>query len=92
MREESQEEGPSRQMQVRRPWDDGSGGGADIGPLLEGVRSALEEQTWLMRQMWMTHTTMESELQLLRQGMEYAFNHMFWAPDSEWQGEWREEE
>ena len=49
--EESPEEGPSRRTQVRHLQDVGSEGGADIGPLLEGVRSALEEQTWLMRQM-----------------------------------------
>ena len=68
----------------------------DIGPLLEGVRSTLEEQTWLMWQMWMTHTAMELELRLLRQGMEYAFDHVFWAPDGERRGErgdeWGEEE
>ena len=46
--EESPEEGSSRRMRVRHPWDVGSEGGADIGPLLEGVRRALEEQTWLM--------------------------------------------
>ena len=72
---------------MRHPRDVGSEGGADIGLLLEGVRSALEEQTWLMWQMWVTHTAMESELQLLRQGMEYTFNHVFWAPDDEWRGE-----
>ena len=49
--EESPGEGPSRRTQVRHPWDVGSEGGADIGLLLKGVRSALEEQTWLMRQM-----------------------------------------
>ena len=67
--------------------DVGSEGGVDIGPLLEGVRSALEEQTWLMWQMLATYTAMESELQLLRQGMEYAFDHVFWALDDEWRGE-----
>ena len=82
--EESPEEGPSRWMWVRRLRDEGSGGGADIGLLLERVRSAPPEQTWLMRQMWRTYTAMESELWLLRQGMEYTFDCIFWAPDSEW--------
>ena len=44
--EVSPREGPSRR--VCRARDGGSGEGADIGPLLEGVKSALEEQTWLM--------------------------------------------
>ena len=72
---------------MRRPLDVGSEGGADIGLPLERVRSTLEEQTWLMQQMWVTHTAMESELQLLRQGMEYTFDFIFWAPDDEWRGE-----
>ena len=59
----------------------------DIGLFLEGVGSALEEETWLMQQMWATHTAMESELQLLRQGMEYVFEHIFWAWDGEQEGE-----
>ena len=79
-------------MQVRQLRDEGSGGGADIGLLLEGVRSAPPEQTWLMWQMWVTHTAMESELQLLRQGMEYAFDRVFWASDGERRGERGEEE
>ena len=62
-------------------------GGADIGPLLEGVRSALEEQTWLMRQMWATHTAIELELRLLCHLVEYAFDHVFWVPYDEWRGE-----
>ena len=74
-------------MRVRCPQDVRSEGGVDIGPLLEGVRSTLEVQTWLMQQMWVTHTAMESELQLLRQGMEYVFDRVFWAPDDEWRGE-----
>ena len=41
--EEGPEEGPSRWIQVRRPWDIGSEGGAGMGLLLEGIRSALEE-------------------------------------------------
>ena len=40
--------------------------------------------------MWVTYSAMESELQLLRQGMEYAFNCVFWSPDDEWRGEWGE--
>ena len=52
-------------MWVRCPKDMRDEGGADIGPLLEGIQSALEEQTWIMQQMWATHTAMESELQLL---------------------------
>ena len=55
----------------------------NIGLLLEGVRPAPPEQTWLMQQMWVTHTAMESELQLLRQGMEHVFDRVFWAPDGE---------
>ena len=43
-------------------------------------------------QMWVTHSAMESELRLLRQGMEYTFNCVFWVPDgergAEWEGEW----
>ena len=85
--EESLGEGPTRRTWVRCPWDIGSEGGADIGPLLKGVRSALEEQTWLIRQMWATHTSVELELQLLRQGMEYAFDHVFGVPDDERRGE-----
>ena len=60
-------------MRVRYPQGIGSEGGADIGLLL--------------RQMWATHTAMESELRLLRQGMEYTFNYVFWAPDDERRGE-----
>ena len=85
--EESPEGGPSRQMWVRRPQDVRGEGGVDIGPLLEGIRSALEEQTWLMRQMWATHTAMESELQLLRHLADYAFDHVFWVPYDKWRGE-----
>ena len=57
---------------MRRPGDIGSEGGAGMGLLLEGVRSP-PEQTWLMRQMWVTHTAIESELRLLRHSMEYTF-------------------
>ena len=85
--EESPEEGSSRRTQVRCPWDMRSEGGADIGPLLEGVRSALEEQTWLMWQMWATHTAIESELRLLQHSVEYAFDCLFWVPCDEWRGE-----
>ena len=52
-----------------------------------GHWSALEEQTWLMQQMWVTHTAMESELRLLRHSVEYAFDHVFWVPYDEWRGE-----
>ena len=58
-----------------------------MGPLLEGIRSALEEQTWLMWQMWATHTAMELELRLLRHSAEYAFDRVFWVPYDEWRGE-----
>ena len=44
-----------------------------------------------MQQMWATHTAMESELWFLRQGMEYAFDRVFWAPHDE-QGEAQGEE
>ena len=60
----------------------------DIGPLLEGVRSAPPEQTWLMWQMWATHTAIESELRLLRHSAEYALNCVFWVPYNEWRWEW----
>ena len=66
---------------MQRPRDGGSEGGVDIGPLLEGVKSALEEQTWLMWQMWVTHTAMKLELQ---HRMEYVFDHIFWVPEGEW--------
>ena len=82
-------EGPSKR--VCRPRDGGSGGGADIGLFLEGVRSAPPEQTWLMWQMWTTHSAMESELRLLRQGMEYTFERVFWAQDGKQEGEWEGE-
>ena len=62
-------------------------GGADPCPLLEGIRSALEEQTWLMRQMWATHNAIETELRLLRHSAEYAFDRVFWVPYDEWRGE-----
>ena len=51
-----------------------------MGPLLQDIRSALEEQIWIMWQMWVTHTTVESELWLLRHSAEYAFDHVFWVP------------
>ena len=72
--EEGPEEGSSRQTWVRRSQDMGSKGGVDIGLLLEGVRSALKEQMWLMRQMCATHTAIESELRLLHHSAEYTFN------------------
>ena len=40
-----------------------------------------------MQQMWVTHTAMESELRLLRQGMDYTFDRVFWVPDGERGGE-----
>ena len=58
-----------------------------MGPLLEGIWSALEEQTWIMQQMWATHTAMELELRLLRHSAEYAFDRVFWVPYNEWRGE-----
>ena len=44
--EESLEEGPSR-----RTRDVGSEGGVGMGLLIEEIRSAPPEQTWLMQQM-----------------------------------------
>ena len=41
-----------------------------------------------MQQMWATHSAMELELRLLRQGMEYMFDYVFWVLDGEWGGEW----
>ena len=93
--EESLEEGPSRQVRVRRPRDARGEGGVDMGPLLQDIWSALEEQTWIMQQMWVTHTAVESELRLLRCSTEYAFNCVFWVPYDEWrrgQGEMQGEE
>ena len=58
-----------------------------MGPLLEGIRSALEEQAWIMWQMWVTYTAMELELQLLRHSAEYVFDRVFWVPYDEWRGE-----
>ena len=84
--EESPEEGPSKRVRggwVQRLQDGGSEGGAELALLLEGIKSALEEQTWLMRQMWLTHAAMESELQLLRQGMEYVFDQVIWIVEGE---------
>ena len=85
--EEDPEEGPSRRVWVRHPRDMRGEGGADMGLLLEGIWSALEEQTWIMQQMWATHTAMESELWLLRHSAEYAFDRIFWVPYDEWRGE-----
>ena len=85
--EEDPEEGPSRRVRVRHLRDIGSKGGVGLDPLLEGIRSAPPEQTWLMRQMWATYTAMESELRLLRHSAEYTFNHVFWVPYDKWRGE-----
>ena len=63
-----------------QPMDGGRKGGVDIGPLLEGVKSTLEEQTW---QMWATHTAMELELWLLQHGMEFVSDHVFWVLEGE---------
>ena len=62
-------------------------GGVDMGPLLQDIQSALEEQTWIMRQMWATHTAVELELRLLRRSTEYAFDRVFWVPYDEWRRE-----
>ena len=40
-----------------------------------------------MRQMWATHTAIESDLRLLHHSAEYAFDRVFWAPYNEWRGE-----
>ena len=74
LQQEEVSPGEDPNKRIRQARDGGSREGADIGPLLEGVKSALEKQTWLMRQMWATHTAMESELRLLRQGMEFYKN------------------
>ena len=79
--------GESRGGSSRQTRDVRGKGGADIGLLLEGVRSAPPEQTWLMWQMWATHTAIESELRLLPHLAEYAFDHVFWVPYNEWRGE-----
>ena len=50
-------------------------------------RSAPPEQTWIMRQIWATHTAVELELWLLRHSAEYTFDHVFWVPYNEWRGE-----
>ena len=75
--EESPEEGPSRQVWVRHPRDARGEGVADMGPLLQDIRSAPPEQTWIMRQMWATHTAVELELRLLRCSAEYTFDCVF---------------
>ena len=72
---------------MRCPRDVRGKGGADMGLLLQDIRSALEEQTWIMGQMWATHTAVELELRLLRHSAEYAFDHVFWVPYDEWRGE-----
>ena len=51
-----------------------------------GHGSTPPEQTWIMRQMWATHTAMESELWLLRHSTEYVFDRVFWVPHDEWRG------
>ena len=84
--EESLEEGPSTWAQGGRVWkprDGDSEGGAEQAPLLEGIWSALEEQTWLMRQMWSTHTAMELELRLLHWGMDHMHNCLYWVGEVE---------
>ena len=58
-----------------------------MGPLLQDIRSAPPEQTWIMRQMWATHTAVELELRLLRQSAEYMFDRVFWVPYDKWRGE-----
>ena len=55
-----------------------------MGLLLQEIWSALDEQTWIMQQMWATHTAVESELWLLRRSAEYTFNCIFWVPYDEW--------
>ena len=92
-----------RQKSEARPEETDEGGGgprggaqqAGVGEGSEGHEgqgwsrhgSALEEQTWIMRQMWVTHTAVELELRLLRHSAEYAFDHVFWVPYDEWRGE-----
>ena len=85
--EEGPEEGSSRRVRVRHPRDARGKGGVDMGPLLQDILSAPPEQTWIMQQMWATHTAMELELRLLRQSAEYVFDRVFWVPYNEWRGE-----
>ena len=40
-----------------------------------------------MWQMWATHTSIESELRLLRHSAEYAFDRIIWGPYNKWRGE-----
>ena len=55
----------------------------ELAPLLEGIWSALEEQTWLMQQMWSTHTAVELELWLLHHGMDFMLNQVYWVGEGE---------
>ena len=41
-----------------------------------------------MRQMWSTHTVVELELRLLRQGIDHMHNQLYWAGEVEWEAEW----
>ena len=58
-----------------------------LAPLLEGIQSVLKEHTWLMRQMWSTHTAVESEIRLLRHGMDYMLERVFWTREGEQEAE-----
>ena len=80
------EEGPSKRMhgvQVQRPWGGEGEGGAELTLLLEEIRSAPPEQTWLMRQMWSTHAAVASELWLLYEGMDHMHDRLYWAGEGE---------
>ena len=68
---------------MQRPWDGESEEGADLALLLEGIRSALEEQTWFLRQMWSTHTAVESEPWLLHRGMDFIHDQLYWVGEVE---------
>ena len=48
--------------------------------------SAPLEQTWLMWQMWSTHTAVTTELRLLRQGMDHMHKWLYWAEEGESEG------
>ena len=63
--------------QVTNTYNGGFEGGVGLAPLLEGIQSALEEQTWLMWQMWSTHTAVELEIRLPRHGMDSMLEMVF---------------
>ena len=88
--EEGPEEGLSKRVRggwVWKPRDRDSEGGVELALLLEGIRSTPPEQSWLMRQMWSTHTAVELELRLLCRGMNHMHNQLYWFGEAEWEAE-----